>query len=619
MPHKDRIEMSGRRISFILTYGVKEDGKLILERHLVWPALRIVPNNTHGSFQQTIPEEAVPVLCIGDTLSPRPVKERPLSFFLDGTVNAVCASEDCTLFITHTLFPSYTTRCAYEIIEVANTGNTAIPARLSGEGLKAVSYTKGTKGVYVVETAHDGGEGRFIPPGGKTRFHISYSARIAHEPSDTAAENAEDALNLRRGRVESLCNACDLDTGNQVLDMMFRFAKLRAGESIFDTLSGPFHSPGGKSFYAATWCNDEIQYAAPWFACTADELAVTASINAFQSYVPFMSGAMLSIPSSIIAEGLDFWELDRGDESMYAYGAGKFLLYRGDEKLARRFFPAVDWCIRFTLARLNENGVPVSDTDELEGRFSSGKANLSTACQLYSSLRYGAMLARDTGEGEKERSYLESARSLRKSIDSYFGADIRGHHCYRYHEGNGKLRSWICLPLCEGIDERRQGTIDALFDNALWSEYGMLTEEGTKTVWDRSGLFTFKAAFSESGAPGRGEEKFLRYCADRLLGDHVPYAIEAYPDANMQQLSGESALFCLIITEGLLSIEPEGLRRFSFLPRLPLNLDHLSLRRVWLCGAAWDIEVEKKGFCVRRGGDCVARGCLGKRVNVDAG
>jgi hypothetical protein len=617
-PHTDQIEMSGRQVSVILTYGVRENGTLVLERHLVWPALRTVPNNTHGSFQQTIPQEAVPVLCIGGAQLSCAVKERPVNFFLDGTVNTACVAENHDVNITRILFPSCTARCVHEIIEVENTGDAAVRARLSGETRRVVSYTKGTKGVYLVETVHDGGEARSIPPAGKTRFYIGYSARIAHESPDTITENAEDALELRRARVETLCDACDLDTGNPVLDMMFRFAKLRAGESIFDTLSGPFHSPGGKSFYAAVWCNDEIQYAAPWFACTADELAVTASINACQSYVPFMSDAMISIPSSIIAEGLDFWELDRGDESMYAYGVSKFLLYRGDEKLARRFFPAVDWCVRFTLARLNNEGVPLSDTDELEGRFSAGKANLSTACQLYGGLRYGAILARDLGEEEKERSYLESARILRKNIDAYFGIDIHGHHTYRYHKGNEKLRSWICLPLCVGIDERRQGTMDALFDDALWSEYGMLTEAGTKTVWDRSALFSFRAALSGAGAHSRSAEKFLRYCGDRLLGVHVPCAIEAYPDAGMRQLSGESALFCLVITEGLLSIEPEGLRRFSFLPQLPLNLDHLHLRRVWLCGAVWDIEVNAHGFCVRCNSDPVACGVLGKRVTIEA-
>ncbi|MDR2102028.1 MAG: hypothetical protein LBP43_05605 [Treponema sp.] len=624
-PHTDRIEMSGRGISFLLTYGVREDGTLFLERRLVWPSLRIVPNNTHGSFQQTISEEAIPVLRLvsgrdpapGGEASPPPVKERPDAFFLDGTAAVDCTVENQGVKTSRILFPSPGRRCAHEIIEVENTGDKIIRAGLSGKTRRALSYTKGTKGIYIVEITHDGGKKRILPPAGKTRFHITYSARIAHEPPGRVTENAEAALDLRRQRVDALCNVCDLDTGNPVLDLMFRFAKIRAGESIFDTLSGPFHSPGGTSFYAATWCNDEIQYAAPWFACTADELAIKASINACRSYIPFMSSAMISIPSSIIAEGLDFWELDRGDESMYAYGVSKFLLYRGDEKLARRFFPAVDWCIRFSLSRLNDQGVPLSDTDELEGRFESGKANLSTACQLYGGLRYGAILARDLGNKEKEAFYLESARTLRKNIDLYFGAEIHGHHSYRYYETNEKLRSWICLPLCVGIDERRQGTEAALFDDALWGEYGILTEEGTKTVWDRSGLFTFKAVFSGAETHDQWTERFLRYCADRLLGDHVPYAIEAYPDANMQQLSGESALFCLIITEGLLSIEPEGLGRFSFLPRLPMNLDHLSLRRVWLCGAAYDIEIGKEGFSVKQGGKCTAQGELGKRVLIE--
>jgi hypothetical protein len=48
-----------------------------------------------------------------------------------------------------------------------------------------------------------------------------------------------------------------LTTGNDLLDTMFRFAKLRAGESIFRTKGGDVHSPGGGSYYAAVWCNDQ--------------------------------------------------------------------------------------------------------------------------------------------------------------------------------------------------------------------------------------------------------------------------------------------------------------------------------------------------------------------------
>jgi hypothetical protein len=60
---------------------------------------------------------------------------------------------------------------------------------------------------------------------------------------------------------------------------MTRLAKLRAGESIFETLGGKFHSPGGYSYYAAIWCNDQIEYSGPHFAMTGDKTAIDAALN----------------------------------------------------------------------------------------------------------------------------------------------------------------------------------------------------------------------------------------------------------------------------------------------------------------------------------------------------
>lgn len=133
-------------------------------------------------------------------------------------------------------------------------------------------------------------------------------------------------------RVTQLTAPLRLETGDEVLDAMFRFAKLRAGESIFDTHGGPLHSPGGYSYYAATWCNDEIEYAGPWLAFTGDPLGMEASLNAYRQYIPFMGPDYRHIPSSIIAEGVDFWEGagDRGDAAMYLYGASQFALFGGD-------------------------------------------------------------------------------------------------------------------------------------------------------------------------------------------------------------------------------------------------------------------------------------------------
>ncbi len=48
--HSDNIEMSGRFISAIVTYGTDEKGRLLLSRQLVFPMLRTIPNDTKGNF-----------------------------------------------------------------------------------------------------------------------------------------------------------------------------------------------------------------------------------------------------------------------------------------------------------------------------------------------------------------------------------------------------------------------------------------------------------------------------------------------------------------------------------------------------------------------------------------
>ena len=73
-------------------------------------------------------------------------------------------------------------------------------------------------------------------------------------------------------RAEELMSQCDVTTGNEIVDTMFAFAKLRAGESLFRTEKGLIHCPGGMAFYAAIWCNDQCEYVAPWFAFTGDGL-----------------------------------------------------------------------------------------------------------------------------------------------------------------------------------------------------------------------------------------------------------------------------------------------------------------------------------------------------------
>ena len=216
------------------------------------------------------------------------------------------------------------------------------------------------------------------------------------------------------------------------------------------------------------------------------------------------------IPSSIIAEGLDIWEGagDRGDAAMYLYGLSRFLLAYGDKKLAEEYFSALYWCAEYCKLKLND-GVIESDSDELEGRFPSGNANLCTNSLAYAGLMSASDIACELGYKEKEIELTQFAGELRINIEKYFGFRLSGYDTYRYYKENTLLRSWICIPLTMGILDRSEGTVNALLSDRLFGENGLVCQEGDTTFWDRSTLYALRGIFNA----GKSDDvyRFLNY------------------------------------------------------------------------------------------------------------
>ena len=44
--------MSGLKVSAVLRYGVNADGSFELNKSMIWPMLRTIPNNTHASLMR---------------------------------------------------------------------------------------------------------------------------------------------------------------------------------------------------------------------------------------------------------------------------------------------------------------------------------------------------------------------------------------------------------------------------------------------------------------------------------------------------------------------------------------------------------------------------------------
>ncbi|MBO7157184.1 MAG: hypothetical protein J6W31_01115 [Clostridia bacterium] len=614
--HTDDIEMSGFYADEIISYGVKEDGSLHLAQSFYFPTLRTIPNDTHATYHFDLNKEQTPCL-LKDGV---PVKEFPIQFELDGTL-CITSETDGGVLTVRRFYPAKDSLLCVEKVSLIALEDTVLTLSLPAHHVH--TYGRGTKGVYLAEISHDAPEKMVLSSGDDLTYYVYYTARIANQPLPE-----RDGMKELLARLERVYELCDtrlvLQTDNPTADAMFRFAKLRAGESIFQTLTGKYHSPGGRSYYAATWCNDQAEYAGPHFAIAGDKVAIEASLNAYRSYIPFMSDCYHKLPCSIIAEGLDIWEGagDRGDAAMYLYGASLFCLYTGDRTIAEELYPAIRWCAEYCRRQTLPEGVIRSDSDELEGRFPTDrKANLSTSSLCYGGLMFAAKLAESLGDTETAKDYRNCATALGEAIENYFGANLHGFDTYRYSKGYDTLRAWICLPLCMELNGRKEGTLEAMLSPYLWTEEGMLTceisdENRSHTIWDRSTLYGMKAAFL-AGAGDRIIEPFLAYCSKRLLCDRVPYAVEAYPEGEKRHLSGESALFARVVTEGIFGIRPEGLHKFSFLPQVFEGLGEMKLENIPICGGCFDIRVGKDVWVVCDGGKEIARGeTNGERVMI---
>lgn len=562
--HTEFLEMSGERVSGIVHYGVK-DGELLITRDIVFPSFRIQPNDTHGSY------------CIRDVELP--------DFFGAETFDKAQLSGILTFYshtdnasIKRSFYPSTTLSCFYEDIEITALTADVKPVYRQTERLE----TKlGCEGYFYVERIADK-EPCVVKQGRTFRVIFTYRTYFANQepPFET------NALEKRMARVEQLINQCDLTTGDDVIDTEFAFAKIRAGESLFRTKKGLVHCPGGYSYYNAVWCNDQLEYAAPWFAFTGDKKALEASENAFSWYEPYMNDEYHHIPSSIIADGYDYWNGagDRGDAAMYLFGLSRYLITLGKAPNVKQE-EALEWCVEYIKRKTMDDGAVYSDSDELEGRISSG-VNLSTTSLAFGGLYLVSLLWKKYGKDSLYRKANELRERIGKAFEEHFGAELKGYKTYAYHKGCNVIRAWNCLPIYMGVFDRADDTLDSI-EETLWNDCSCRTTEGENTMWDRSALYFITSLFRA----GKTEKAFLmlkEYSQKRLLGDRVPYPVEAYPEGNMRHLSAESALYCRVITDGLLNIVVDE-NNFSFSKKVPLG--GLLMKNIFINGEYRNIEI----------------------------
>lgn len=611
--HEDNIEMSGKKVSVIVTYGVDTNAALSLNEFVVFPTFRTVPQNTRSHISAKFSAEDEPDVRLNGAA---PQNNFVLNVWHKGIMQVdgrMGWGEEVQW--SREIFPSTEQPTIIETITFKNASVSNVTVELKDKPkIIRTEAEKGLDGVYVMSArVLEAGE-RTLKPGESTTFVRVFSARKDADAEVTI--NADSEEQTRAALVESYLNKLQLETPDKVLNTTFAFAKIRATESIILTKGGLMHAPGGGRYYAAIWANDQGEYGPPFFPFLGDATGNAAAANAFKQFAGYMNPEYKPIPSSIVAEGATNWHGagDRGDMAMLAYGASRFALASGSKATAETEWPLIEWCLEYCHRKLNTNGVVASDADELENRFPSGKANLCTSALYYDALNSAVYLGKELGKPAAQlKQYSAQADAVHTAIEKFFGAKVEGFDTYRYFDKSipsvnagalkrhshytnepDHLRAWICIPLTVGIFDRKDGTIAALFSPRLWTADGLATEAGDKVFWDRSTLYALRGVFA-AGETEKALDYLQRYSARRLLGEHVPYPVEAYPEGNQSHLAAESALYCRIYMEGMFGIRPTGLHSFACTPRLPKDWPKMALRSIQAFGSDFDLVVSRAG------------------------
>ena len=144
-----------------------------------------------------------------------------------------------------------------------------------------------------------------------------------------------------------------------------------------------------------------------------------------------------------------------------------------------------------------------------------------------------------------------------------------------------------------GIYDHSDDIVKTIMDPSLYTLNGFKTIDNCETYWDRITLMAIRGLFN-ANKQDLAYDILNTYSENRLLKDHVPYAIEAYPEGNQAHLAAESALYARIALEGILGFEPEGFEKFKLHLSIPSKLDELNIENFIYNNKSLSISVCKE-------------------------
>lgn len=528
----------------------------------------------------------------------------PESVTFDGMLTFIYP-ENKGITITRKIYPSNKNALVIEEWQLRN--GTGKVVKISVSSVRKVRYAD--EEISVVQTCN-GVRPASVAPGETLLFSSTIQARgiSAQDMIPDLAQEHLSRSNLAKAAWEG---PGSLETPDHALDLAFTLQKFHILECPAETWKGIITHNGSLRYSPGVWANDPVEYSSPVFPFFGDNQLNDAALNMYRIWLEYCREKGISpFPGSFESPALKLVQQQRGDDAMVLYGLSKFLLFLGDKKALEEMWPLIEFSAQSVHSHLNAEGVISSKTDEMEGRYPTGEANLSTSSLAYSGYRQAAHLAHDLGKKSAELDFNNRADHLRKSIEKYFGAEIEGFKTYRYFKENTTLRGWILLPIAMGINDRQEETINALLSDKLWPRRlegaDILAESTRPTEWARETYYALRVLFKA----GRTEEALdltRRVVKAQVFGEQGPY-----PDEDAIDMLCPGSLYPRIFTEGMFGIVPTGLKSFSCTPRLPREWPRMALHEIHAFGKAWDLVVERVGdkqkITVNSGGKLIFSG-----------
>ncbi len=538
----------------------------------------------------------------------------PVSVTFDGMLTFTYP-DNKGMVVSRKIYPSNTNALVIEEWQLRN--NSGKTVKMSVSAARQVKYTD--EEIVVVRTCA-GVEPVSVEPGGTLSFTVSTQGRGIAAPDlvpDIAREH-QARVNMAQWAWKGPGR---LETPDPALDLAFALQKFHILECPVETWKGIITHNGSLRYSPGIWANDPVEYSSPVFPFFGDDQLNAASLNMYRIWMEYCRlNGIRPFPGSFEHASLKLVQQERGDDAMVLYGLSKFLLFLGDPEAAAEMWPLIEFSAQSVQGHLTPEGIIASETDEMEGRYPTGDANLSTSSLAYSGYRLAARLAHELGKKSVEIDFNKRADALRKAIEVNFGAEIEGFKTYRYYKENTTLRGWILLPVAMGITDRQEETVAALLSGKLWPRRlegaDILAESTRPTEWARETYYALRVLFKA----GRTEEALdltRRVVKAQVFGEQGPY-----PDEDAIDMLCPGSLYPRVFTEGMFGIVPTGLKSFTCTPRLPNEWPRMALRDLRAFGQPWDLVVERVGdkqrITVSSGGKVVFTGTgpAGKSYSV---